>query len=209
MDDFYRSEAKCRSKGVFPRLRAQCPERESKPCCLVRMLGPRRVLVQNPIVSRIRKFGSPILILEVDMERIEGFFNQYRFLSNFEPSHVVYLDVTYPTVEHAYQAAKFIDPCLRGLIKLARTPGEAKKMGRLYTLRPDWEERKEDVMRDLLIQKFGKSPYMEMLLDTGDAYIEETNWWNDRYWGVCKGEGLNRLGLMLMDIRANLRELAF
>lgn len=33
--------------------------------------------------------------------------------------------------------------------------------------------------------------------------IEQTNYWYDRFWGVCKGEGKNILGKMLMNIRDN------
>jgi len=141
------------------------------------------------------------------MEKIEGFHNQFDFLSNFVPARVILDGVAYPTVEHAYQAAKSLDVNERIIIEKARGPGQAKKLGQLLTCREDWEDIKERVMFELLIQKFGKSPFLEQLLATGDAYIEETNWWKDTYWGVCNGKGKNRLGHLLMEIRAHIKEI--
>jgi len=45
-----------------------------------------------------------------------------------------------------------------------------------------------------------------MLLETGDAYLVEGNWWHDCYWGVCycdkcMGTGQNKLGDFLMAVR--------
>ena len=138
-------------------------------------------------------------------ERIEGFKGPYEFLSNFVHARVVLSGVTYPTVEHAFQAAKSLDVIERTIIEKAKGPGHAKRLGRLLNCRPDWEDVKERVMRELLSQKFSQPHFMELLLSTGDAYLEETNWWNDKYWGVCNGKGKNRLGHILMDIRTDLK----
>jgi predicted NAD-dependent protein-ADP-ribosyltransferase YbiA (DUF1768 family) len=43
------------------------------------------------------------------------------------------------------------------------------------------------------------------LLATGDSVLEEGNTWGDRIWGVYQGQGDNRLGKILMKIRAELR----
>ena len=43
------------------------------------------------------------------------------------------------------------------------------------------------------------------LLNTGDAELVEGNHWGDRYWGVCDGEGQNKLGKLLMQVRGELR----
>ncbi|WP_407304112.1 NADAR family protein [Acinetobacter sp.] len=142
------------------------------------------------------------------MDRIEGFNGEFRFLSNFSPCRVVLSGVTYPTVEHAYQAAKSLDVQERIIIEKALGPGQAKKLGSLINIRPDWEDVKEAIMRDLLIQKFAQPMYMELLLATGEAYIEETNSWRDTYWGVYNGRGLNRLGYLLMEIRTYLKEIS-
>ena len=44
-----------------------------------------------------------------------------------------------------------------------------------------------------------------MLLDTGDKFIEETNWWKDQFWGVYNGVGENNLGKILMRIREEIK----
>lgn len=45
----------------------------------------------------------------------------------------------------------------------------------------------------------------EMLLSTGYEHLAEINTWGDRYWGVdTEGNGLNRLGELLMEVREEL-----
>jgi len=42
---------------------------------------------------------------------------------------------------------------------------------------------------------------------TQDRYLEETNWWDDTFWGKnLAGEGDNNLEKMIMVIRASLVE---
>lgn len=143
------------------------------------------------------------------MEKILGFFDEYRFLSNFD-SHkdvVLLIDdlcnghIPCETIEHAFQALKTLDPAERLKIAHASTPGKAKRLGKSCSLRPDWQEIKIDTMFNLVAMKFSQIPYKEMLLATGDAYLEETNTWGDTFWGVCEGVGENHLGLILMQVR--------
>ena len=85
---------------------------------------------------------------------ISEFSGKYDFLSNFSKSKIKYEGVTYPTVEHAFQAAKSLNNLKRLEIDSAPTPGQAKRIGRRVNLRPDWEEVKIDIMRDCLRLKF-------------------------------------------------------
>jgi len=141
------------------------------------------------------------------MKPIDYFDGDYAFLSNFWWSEVWYLAMPYPTVEHAFQAAKAVDPATRECIRRVKSPGTAKLMGRTCQLREDWEEVKEGIMYDLLWQKFTRHALMnEMLLATGTRVLIEGNTWNDRYWGVCNGVGQNRLGLLLMQVRQEIRD---
>jgi ribA/ribD-fused uncharacterized protein len=125
----------------------------------------------------------------------------YEFLSNFHPAPVRLDRVEYPTVEHAYQAAKTLDETERQHVRSASTPDEAKKRGRRVTVRPDWEQIKVSVMRDLLRQKFSDAVLRDRLLGTAPLILFEGNTWGDRFWGVCDGEGQNWLGRLLMEIR--------
>src|SRR3954462_12110633 len=86
--------------------------------------------------------------------RIAEFQGDYRFLSNFWPAEVVYEDITYPTAEHAYQAAKTLDIDQRKKIAALKTPAEAKTAGRALKLRDDWDTAKFKVMEDVVRYKF-------------------------------------------------------
>jgi ribA/ribD-fused uncharacterized protein len=126
---------------------------------------------------------------------------RYEFLSNFHPCPVELDGVEYRTVEHAYQAAKTLDRAEREHVRSAPTPAEAKERGQHLTMRPDWTDIKVDIMRALLQQKFSSGPLRDHLLATRPRELIEGNTWDDRFWGVCDGEGENWLGRLLMEIR--------
>ncbi|MCE8012879.1 NADAR family protein [Billgrantia desiderata] len=139
------------------------------------------------------------------MNAIREFSGAYRWLSNFAPAEVKWDGVTYLTVEHAYQAAKFQEPAVRRKVGEAPNPGGAKLRARLWPITtPNWDTAKVAVMEELLTQKFDHPDFARQLLGTGDAYLEEGNHWGDVFWGVCKGEGENWLGRLLMEQRARL-----
>ncbi len=140
------------------------------------------------------------------------FRGRYAFLSNFS-RHPVALDGhVWPTVEHAFQAAKTADPAWKQRIQEASTPATAKRRGLRAPLRPDWESVKRDVMRAALESKSAPgSELAERLLATSDQELVELNHWHDVTWGRCScdehgGRGENWNGLMLMAIRAQLRQ---
>lgn len=135
---------------------------------------------------------------------ISGFQGDYRFLSNFWTSPVLLDDVQYGSVEAAFQAAKTTDPSQRQVFQTA-DPATAKRLGKLLKLRPDWNDLRLDVMRDLLEQKFAPgSALAKQLKATGRKPLIEANTWGDTFWGVSKGVGSNHLGQLLEEIRAML-----
>jgi ribA/ribD-fused uncharacterized protein len=136
-------------------------------------------------------------------EKILGFGN-HRYLSNFYPVEIEFEGKSYASVEHAYQSAKTLDEEQKEFIRKSSSPAVAKKRGKEVNIRHDWDDVKISVMRELLMLKFNQPYFSERLIGTGDAYIEETNWWGDTFWGVCKGKGRNVLGNLLMEIRDNL-----
>lgn len=139
------------------------------------------------------------------MKTIDSFSGQHRFLSNFWSVAIAFEGYTYRTVEHAYQAAKTLDEDERRRIRAEASAAGAKKRGKFVDLRDDWEAIKVDIMRELLRQKFGTNPLRARLLKTGKQKLVEGNWWGDRFWGVCDGKGENHLGLLLMEIREEIR----
>ncbi len=142
---------------------------------------------------------------------ITSFRDQYEFLSNFYSSPIVLDSVTYPTVEHAFQAAKTLDPGYRRAICNADSPARAKRLGRIVPLRADWEDVKIEVMRSLLKQKFAPGAELaQKLVATSPEELIEGNTWGDRFWGAVqvngKWAGLNWLGRLLMEIRKDLMQ---
>lgn len=134
-------------------------------------------------------------------EQITSFRDKYSFLSNFFPCLIHYDGEFYPSVEHAYQAAKTNDPFEKRIIKECPSPAQAKKLGRKVTLRDDFEAQKVDIMRSLLIEKFKEPSLKEALEATKNIDLVEGNTWGDVFWGICNGEGQNMLGKLLMEIR--------
>lgn len=136
---------------------------------------------------------------------IDDFRFDYRFLSNFQASTVLYDGELYPTVENAYQAAKTLDLAAREPFTRISAK-QAKQLGKEVKLRKDWDSIKDITMYGLLTQKFTIPLLRKKLLATGDALLVEGNWWNDTYWGVCNGKGKNVLGILLMKVRKDIRE---
>ncbi|CAB4127369.1 NADAR [uncultured Caudovirales phage] len=137
---------------------------------------------------------------------INGFIGVNRWLSNYEHSPVLLDGLVYPTIEHAFQAAKTFSLTDREKIRHCRLPKEARQMGRTVSLRPGWDGMRLEVMEGLLRQKFEHDDLRARLLETGDQELVENNWWGDKFWGVSGGVGENHLGKLLMKIRSELKE---
>ena len=142
---------------------------------------------------------------------INQFRNKYRFLSNFWLAPVEFEGAVYPSVEHAYQAAKTISQADRlPFWKEFMTPGQAKRRGSLLILRGDWGFIKFRTMQELVRSKFQIPHLKNKLLATGNRVLVEGNNWHDNFWGrcfckKCGGSGLNQLGRILMDVRDELK----
>lgn len=135
---------------------------------------------------------------------IDRFDGEYRFLSNFWPCKVLFDGDEYLSVENGYQAAKTLDPGERKNIRMS-TAGQAKRYGKIVRLRPDWSMHRLAVMTDLVWQKFQDPELARKLLATGNQKLVEGNVWGDTFWGACNGIGRNHLGMILMQVRAELK----
>lgn len=164
----------------------------------------------------MNKKSTPTAILK--------FFGDYRFLSNFWLAKFEWDGVIWPSTECAYQAAKANDKTIyEHFAKMS--PGESKRAGKgsftiedpvnktkrvqKFTLRADWEQVKVQIMYEVVYAKFSQNEHLKkLLLDTGNALLEEGNTWGDRIWGVSppgSGNGRNELGKVLMLVRSQLR----
>lgn len=130
--------------------------------------------------------------------------NNSEFLSNFYPSTISFEGGLYPTVEHAYQASKSLNLDTRSLIKKAKSPYEAKKLGKSIIAREGWDDLKVDTMRFLINEKF-KNPFLRYMLLLTDGYnLINENKWNDKFWGMTNGIGQNWLGKILEEVRSQI-----
>jgi predicted NAD-dependent protein-ADP-ribosyltransferase YbiA (DUF1768 family) len=138
-----------------------------------------------------------------------------RLLSNMHKLDAPLMDrfgLAYPTVEHAYQAAKTLNPKEREtILKLLGSSDQwyglpAKAAGRRVTLDPSWDKRKVEVMRQLLGKKFEQLRFAEALRSTGTTPIVEVDpMGRDLFWAQSPtGQGRNELGKMLEAIRTLL-----
>ncbi|GAA0169701.1 deaminase [Lithospermum erythrorhizon] len=157
--------------------------------------------------------------------RIIAFYktwDPYGALSNFSHHPISVPDgkeenFRWPSVEHYYQACKFIgvdDPaarqCLEDIINM-KSPEEAARLGRRmqkkhpHLVRSDWEDVKLDIMYQALKYKFSSYPHLKsMLLSTAGSVLVEASP-HDYFWGGGRdGEGLNYLGRLLMRLRSEL-----
>lgn len=153
------------------------------------------------------------------MEKIATFTtDEHRFLSNFYPYkkdgskypypvEVIYNGIIFDCVENAYQAAKSLDKELQ-LQFSCMHPKDTKAYWEGHTdIREDWNNIKFEIMKELVTQKFiNNQSLAKMLIDTGDAILEEGNDWGDVYWGIDNGIGENNLGKILMNLRNCLRQ---
>lgn len=143
--------------------------------------------------------------------KVMTFRGDYYFLSNMFSVTFEWDGRIYKSSEAAFQSAKSLDPAVRDEFS-AMSGMVAKREGKKVKLRGDWESVKEEIMEEVVRAKFSQNPeLLEKLINTGDMELKEGNRWGDTYWGVnaVTGKGENRLGVILMKVRAELGGAAY
>ncbi len=161
-------------------------------------------------MSELNQNRDPRLV--VDAPGIVGFYEREFYpLSNFSSFQVQWRGKLWPTSEHGYQAAKFMEvkEDLVERVLLARSAHEAFALARAHTehIRSDWAETKVDVMTDLLRHKLGQHAYVRSkLIATKDWKLVEDSE-KDGFWGIGPdGQGQNQLGTIWMKLREELQD---
>lgn len=144
-------------------------------------------------------------------------FSQW-WLSSFEVKGVIY-----KTAEHWMMAKKaelFNDQEILNKIIQAKSPAEAKKLGREVRNYDDklWLENRFEIVKQGNYHKFSQDPDLKFfLLNTNDRILVEASP-VDPIWGIGmasehkdinnpeKWDGLNLLGFALMEIRDELKQ---
>jgi ribA/ribD-fused uncharacterized protein len=136
------------------------------------------------------------------------FSNLYRRSIEFE-GH------TYPTAEHAYQAGKARKKEVRDWLMAAPSPSLlAMAAHGLYywDITPGWSTSKFARMKAVLQAKFSQhADLRDALLCTGEARLVESATVDNavnRLWGEVNGVGQNMLGMLLMEVRDEIRKTA-
>ncbi len=139
------------------------------------------------------------------MQDIRGFTKTQGtdWLSNFYPCKVELDGLVFHSSEAAYMAQKCASLLVKESFTTITNPAEAKHLGSVVKLRPDWEVVKVLAMTRVVHAKFHQNFDLRMkLLATEGAYLEETNSWGDLFWGAdIEGNGHNMLGQILMFVR--------
>jgi ribA/ribD-fused uncharacterized protein len=137
----------------------------------------------------------------------------YGAFSNLYKRPIEFEGRVYPTAEHAYQAGKARKEAVREWILSAPTPSLlAMAAHGLYTwdVAADWSQNKFDRMRRVIRAKFTQHEDLrDLLLSTGNLRLVEFGRVDNevnRIWGEIRGKGLNMLGVLLMELRADLRK---
>lgn len=136
----------------------------------------------------------------------------YGAFSNLYRREFVFEEVVYPTAEHAYQAGKARKPEVKAWLMAAPSPALlAMAAHGLYywDVAPNWSTTKFDRMKRILRAKFETHEDLRaLLLSTGNRRLVETATVDNavnRLWGEVDGKGKNMLGVLLMEVRDELR----
>ena len=138
---------------------------------------------------------------------IKEFRNDYFFLSNMYICDIKFGNKKFYSVEHAYQWTKCNNPDWRKFCIETTNPKFVKIKSKSIRPSKTFLKYRTKIMKKLVFLKFDNYPLNEMLLKTGDEYIEEGNYWHDNYWGNCycnkclNIKGKNILGKIIMKKR--------
>jgi ribA/ribD-fused uncharacterized protein len=136
----------------------------------------------------------------------------YGAFSNLHRRPVEFEGVVYQTSEHAYQAGKARKDTVRDWLMAAPSPALLAMAAHglyVWDIHPDWSKTKFDRMKNILRAKFTQhQDLQDLLLSTGESRLVEAATVDNavnRLWGEVNGKGQNKLGVLLMEVRSEIR----
>ncbi len=142
------------------------------------------------------------------MEPINFVESNFAYLSPFSAHRIHIWNETFPTVEHAYQAARLKPSPERDEIKNAGSPKEAWRLAQKYKARKDLQTDdfdKDKVMEELFRAKIAQHQDIGEILQEskGRELLKVID--TDYYWGTgADGTGENKMGKIWMKLRDEL-----
>jgi ribA/ribD-fused uncharacterized protein len=134
---------------------------------------------------------------------------KYGFLSCLYKKPIIFEEREFPSGEHAYQFGKMVDEDTREWAMNAPKPHLLSILAHglfSWDIVPNWSKIKVNRMYNVLKVKFSDNELKNKLIDTGDSILIE-NSKSDAFWGVGKnGKGKNKLGVLLMKVREEIRK---
>ncbi len=143
-----------------------------------------------------------------------------KFYIYFSPytSHAIEIDgIVYPTVEHAYQCARYTDSKIINEISTAHSPVKAWETSTKYKYLQIPEFKSEDYKRKIMkkLMRLKADQHEEVrkaLIDSGDLEIVKhivTYPPGDGFWDDGEdGKGQNQIGKIWMEIRKEIKNSA-
>lgn len=135
----------------------------------------------------------------------------YGAFSNLYRREIEFEGEKFATSEHAYQAGKARKPEVRKWLMEAPSPALLAMAAHglyVWDINSDWSKIKFDRMKRVLQAKFTQHEDLkQLLLSTGTARLVESATVDNavnRLWGEVDGVGKNKLGELLMEVRAEL-----
>lgn len=156
-------------------------------------------------------------------EKYVFFWGNNDIYSNFYYSPFKHQGEVFKWSEQAimYRKAKlFGSENIAKKILLAQTPKECKSLGRSKQIpfkQDIWDKEKENLYKEVLIDKFSNLLLQKQLLDTGNKQLVEASPF-DKIWGIKMGEndpgvenpknwkGQNLLGKVLEDVKVHYKQ---
>lgn len=131
----------------------------------------------------------------------------YEFTNFYEDAPIIIRGQNFRTAEHYYQWQKFIDPVIKSRIIAAATAFLAIDTASEHKNLFDPKFSRDEAMLNALRAKFSQHEDLgRILLSTNDRQLIEHNI-SDDYWSDGgDGSGQNQFGVLLMQVRSELRD---